>query len=250
MSEASIEAHRRRPRFVRAGEPPSSRITDRDIAIVRHVARHRFLRSTHVSALFQAPHKKVLNQLSLLYHAGYLDRPRAQLEYHARSGGSMPVIYALGDQGARLLRAGEERDHGDADWARKNRESGREFMLHTLCIADVSVALTVAWQQHGTVGLQSADDLLQSAPPEIRSLPKPWGWRVTVRHKGSSVEIGVIPDLVFALLLPDGRRRAFLVECDRGTMPVERATLAQTSMLRKFLAYESSRMQSIHIRAR
>ena len=47
---------------------------------------------------------------------------------------------------------------------------------------------------------------------------------------------------------PDGRRRAFFLECDRGTMPVERSTLDQTSMLRKFLAYEGTRKQALHTR--
>lgn len=40
---------------------------------------------------------------------------------------------------------------------------------------------------------------------------------------------------------PDGRFRAFLVECDRGTMPVDRANLVQTSLKRKFLAYTAAK---------
>jgi hypothetical protein len=67
-----------------------------------------------------------------------------------------------------------------------------------------------------------------------------------VQFKGQTTEIGVTPEYVFALILPDGRRRPFVVECDRGTMPIERATLAQTSMLRKFLAYEAGRVQRVH----
>jgi hypothetical protein len=71
---------------------------------------------------------------------------------------------------------------------------------------------------------------------------------VTVRYNGSSAEIGVVPDLAFPLLLPDGRRRAFFAECDRGTMPVERGTFAQTSVLRRFPPYEGPRAQSLHTR--
>jgi hypothetical protein len=41
----------RRPRFRRASEPPAFRLTDDDVEIVRQIARHRFLRSTHIAAL-------------------------------------------------------------------------------------------------------------------------------------------------------------------------------------------------------
>jgi hypothetical protein len=239
------ETPRRRSRFTRAATPPSFQITERDLAIVRHVARHRFLRSTHISRLIDAPHKKILDRLTALYHAGYLDRPRAQLEYHVRGGGSAPLIYALGSRGAQLLCASDGYDKTNIDWAQKKRESGREFILHTLAIADVSVTFAVACREQG-IEMQNADHLLRSAPPETQSAFRPWAWRVRAQHRGTVTEIGVMPDSVFALKLPDGRRRAFVVECDRGTMPVERAILEQTSMLRKFLAYESTRKQGLH----
>lgn len=246
MSDLAIGAPRRRPRFARADTAPAFQITDRDTEIVRQVARHRFLRSTHVSQLVDAPHKKILERLSPLYHAGYLDRPRAQLEYHVRGGGSAPLVYALGNRGAQLLFARDGHDKTNIDWTHKNRETGREFILHTLAIADVSVALSVACRGRDAIALQGADQLLQSAPPETRSALKPWAWRVQVQHTGEFANIGILPDHVFALILPDGRRRAFFVECDRGTMPVERSTLGQTSMLRKFLAYEGTRKQGLH----
>ena len=56
----------------------------------------------------------------------------------------------------------------------------------------------------------------------------------------------MIPDNAFAIYLPDGRRRPFFVECDRGTMPVTQANVDQTSMLRKFLGYEAVRQQGLH----
>ena len=56
------------------------RLTDDDLSIIRHIARHRFLRSTHLARLM--PHrsyKKLLERLAGC-HNGYLDRPRAQLD--------------------------------------------------------------------------------------------------------------------------------------------------------------------------
>ena len=236
----------RRPRFRRAEELPSFRLTERDVEIVRQVARHRFLRSTHISQLLDAPHKKICERLTLLYHAGYLDRPRSQLEYHVRSGGSAPLVYALGNQGARLLKERDGFDQASIDWSRKNSESTRQFLRHTLSVADFRVALASACRARPNLRLIESDELLQSAPEQTRQDTNPWRWRVRVQFKGQTTEIGVIPDYVFALILPDGRRRPFVVECDRGTMPIERAALAQTSMLRKFIAYEATRAQVVH----
>jgi NADPH-dependent ferric siderophore reductase len=47
----------------------------------------------------------------------------------------------------------------------------------------------------------------------------------------------IIPDLAFGLLLPDGSRHYFVVEIDRGTMPIVRADITQTSFERKMRAY-------------
>src|SRR5438552_8320747 len=122
MSTITVDAVRRRPRFRRAKEAPSFQLTERDVEIVRQVAAHRFLRSTHLSRLLAAPHHKIRERLTPLYHAGYLDRPRAQIEYHVQGGGSAPLVYALGNQGARLL-IDRGLEHADIDWARKNHEA-------------------------------------------------------------------------------------------------------------------------------
>lgn len=246
MLDATVIKAIRRPRFRRAEEVLSFQLTDRDIDIVRHVARHRFLRSTHISQLLDASHKKICERLTLLYHAGYLDRPRSQLEYHVRSGGSAPYVYALGNQGSRLLKECGGFDQANVDWARKNRDSTRQFLLHTLSIADFRVALVAACRDHPGLRLIEPDELLRSAPEQTQLSSNPWSWRARVLFKGQTAEIGVIPDYFFALILPDGRRRPFVVECDRGTMPVERTSLEQTSMLRKFIAYEGSRHKGLH----
>ena len=91
----------RNPRFKRAAEPPAFRLTDDDVVMIRLLARHRFLRSTHIAALVGRSLDRTNDRLSKLYHAGYLDRPRAQLDYYP-SAGSAPFIYALADRGARL----------------------------------------------------------------------------------------------------------------------------------------------------
>jgi len=242
----AIERVRRRPRFDRTGQAPRFQVTERDVEIVRQVSQYRFLRSTHISQLLDAPHKKILERLTPLFHAGYLDRPRAQLEYHVRGGGSAPHIYALGNRGAQLLIDRDGLEHANVDWTRKNKETGREFILHTLAIADFRVGLTVACRARSDISLHHANQLLATLPEQTESARSPWRLRVRVQHKGTIEDIGLLPDYVFAIYFGENKRRPFVVECDRGTMPVERSTLDQTSMLRKFIAYEAARQQRLH----
>ncbi len=63
--------------------------------------------------------------------------------------------------------------------------------------------------------------------------------------------LGVEPDRVFGMRFegaPENRREAyFFLEADRGTMPVRRKGLAQSSFVRKILAYEATWRQRIHV---
>ena len=116
----------RRSRFKRAAPAPM-RLTDDDLEIIRHIAKHRFLRSTHLALLM--PHrsyKKMLERLGALYHNGFVDRPRAQLDYYATAG-SAPIVYALGTRGALVLAERDGMDRAQVDWTWKNRSVGRLF---------------------------------------------------------------------------------------------------------------------------
>lgn len=99
--------------------------------IVRVVARHRLIRSTHIAALVGHSLDRTNDRLMRLFHAGYLDRPRAQLDYYPTSG-SGPMIYALADRGARLLREWDGVELPNVEWSRKNREAGRPLIEHQI----------------------------------------------------------------------------------------------------------------------
>lgn len=226
----------RRPHF-RRHAPPSLRLTDDDIAIVRHVGKHRFLRSTHVVRLLQRPSKKIVERLGALYHTGYLDRPRAQLDYYATSGRA-PYVYALGNRGAALLSEVDAIEQPKVDWTDKNREAGRPFLEHTLLTADVMVAFEVAVFARSDIRLIAPEQILANAPEATRRARNPFKFTVTVNHKGYAGRLSVIPDKVFGLDFTAERKRTyFFLEADRATMPLVRSTLTQTSMYRKFLAY-------------
>lgn len=207
----------RRKRFTRGAAAPL-RLTADDLALISAVARYRFLTSRHLQRLL--PHrsgKKLIERLSLLFHHGYLDRPRAQLTYFA-TGGSTALVYGLGYAGARVLAARVGFPGDKLDWSWKNRSVGPLYIEHTLLIADFMVGLTCAARQ--------LIDLSEGA-----SLP------LRVRLPELTSDLTVVPDRVFALTAADGRRKYFFLEADRATMPVTRSDLRQSSVLRKFRCY-------------
>jgi hypothetical protein len=64
-------------------------------------------------------------------------------------------------------------------------------------------------------------------------------WQVEIQESEKLHRLGVEPDRVFGLRFagePEQRRRAYsFLEADRGTMPITRNGLAQTSFRRKLL---------------
>jgi Replication-relaxation len=231
-----IVTQTRRPRFRRAPEPPAFRLTDDDVVIIRQLARHRFLRSIHIAALIGRSLDRTNDRLSRLFHSGYIDRPRAQLDYYPTSG-SAPMAYALADRGARLLIERDGIDFANVEWSRKNRHAGRPFIEHQLEIVDFYVALQTATARHADLRFIHPDELVAAFPDQSFSQRNPFALRAKLSHQGIVHEVGIIPDLVFGLRFRDGSRRCFMVEIDRGTMPIARSDIRQTSLERKMRAY-------------
>jgi hypothetical protein len=225
----------RLPRFKRAQIFHPIHLTERDHQIIRLIHQHRFLRSPQIIELMKGSPQGVLRRLQLLYHHGYLERPRAQIEYYHR-GGSRHIIYGLGNKGAAVLKLKQSRG---VRWGEKNRAVGRIYLEHALSVSDVMVALELACRKSERCRLLGNDEF-----PKVQ---KSFRWNVNV---GGGVKLGVIPDQVFGLetTSEDGttNRAYFFLEADRGTMPVMRSSLTQTSIYRKLLAYEATWSQELH----
>jgi hypothetical protein len=213
------------------------------------VAAHRLLRSTHLIALAGGSPQKILRRLHLLYHHGYLDRPRMQLDFYER--GSEPMVYAVGNRGADLL-AKEEGvpRQGKLNWSAKNRGLTRAFLRHTLLVADCMVGLELGCRELRQVRLMPSGEVLGRAPEATQRRRHPFRWQVRIRGEGEPIDLGVIPDQVFGLHFegePEGQNRAyFFLEADRGSMPVARRGLHETSVYRKLLAYQETWKQGLH----
>jgi DNA-binding Lrp family transcriptional regulator len=247
MEQEATRKPARRPRFRRASEPPAFRLTDDDVEIVRLLARHRFLRSTHIAILVGRSLDRTNDRLSKLFHAGYVDRPRAQLDYYP-SAGSAPIAYALADRGAKLLIERVGADFANVEWSRKNREAGRPFIEHQLEIMDFYVALQRAAAARTDVRIIHPDEIVAEFPDQSFAARDPFALRVKLSEQGVMREVGLVPDLVFGLRLPDGSRRCFMMEIDRGTMPIVRANPTQTSFERKMRVYLAAHAARQHER--
>jgi len=236
MPDLSSKIKTRRPRFRRATEPPAFRLTDGDLAIVRVIARHRFVRSTQIAKLVGRSLDRTNDRLSLLFHAGYIDRPRAQLDRFPTDGSSH-MVYALADSGARLLKSYDGRPIRGLDLSRRNKSALRPFIEHQLEIVDFHVAFQSAVIDRKDVALISPEDTIAAFPDATRNDKNPLKLKAKFSDNGRMQDFGLIPDMVFGLRFPDGSRRCFMVEIDRGTMPITRSDNSETSFALKMRAY-------------
>lgn len=237
-----------RPRRRRSGNPLPFQATPRDLDILRAVARFRFLNSGHITALMPGSAKNMRARLKLMFEHGLLDRPECQYDAYRPGGGSAEIVYALADKGARFLAgSGFPKAGTSAIWSHKNHAAGRPFLEHTLAIADFAVALAASVRDRDDIELLDAAALLARFPAATQLMPKPLRMSVPVIHDGNRHVIGIEPDYAFSLGFPALRRRAnYMVEIDRGTMPVERTSLAASSILRKFIAYREIWRSGLH----
>jgi protein involved in plasmid replication-relaxation len=242
-----LEVQPRRPRFERAPIRPMV-LTPRDLQILKAVHRHRLLRSTHLIALLDGSRQTTLRRLQLLFHHGYLDRPPMQLDWYTR--GSEPLVYALGHRGAELLEREGGLQRGGIRWETKKRNVSRVFLHHTLAVAEVMVAFEVACRLREGVRFIPPEEALAGASEATRRLRLPFRWQVEVRRGGKPYRLGVEPDRIFGLHFEgelEGRNLAFFfLEADRGTMPVVRKDLGQTSLRRKLVCYQETWQQGLH----
>jgi hypothetical protein len=230
----------RLPRFKRSGAIAAIRLTERDRDILRMVHRHRFLRSDHITSLLLGSPQQILRRLQRLYHHGYLERPRCQIDYYQH--GSRCMAYGLGRKGAALLKRQlslpyprlTQGQHGPV---------GRLFLTHALLVSDVMVALELACRRQHSMRLLMPDEV--ELPRNAGRRYDQFKWTVNL---GNGSRIGVVPDRAFALesAAGSGARCWFFLEADRGTMPVTRANLNQTSFCRKLLAYQATWTQGVH----
>jgi hypothetical protein len=239
----------KRPRFKRA-KPTPIQLTDRDIAIVQVLEHYRFLTTDHLMVLTKTQSRQgITRRLRELYDAGYVDRPKAQMLTMAYAE-KRPMVYALGNAGAELLADRFQLRLPDVYWTEKNRRVKEKFVEHTLGIADFMVAMELACRDAGNIEIIPRETILAASPQNTRRREYPFRWQTRVHWNNEWQELAIVPDAVFGLHYterPEGKNKAyFFVEIDRGTMPITRRDLKQTSFARKLHSYADTFERKLH----
>lgn len=233
----AISTKPRAKRFARRNDPSPFQLTQRDVTLLAHVARHRFLSSAHLCALDGGSPQNVLRCLRVLFDHDYLDRPAAQ-KVSLSEQGPRPFVYGLGKKGARALREYGAHIDDALDWREKNKRAGAIFIEHTLEVADFMTGLELACRTRGDVELMREHEVLAQAPEETRTAREPLRWKVDKAMMGRRETFSVVPDGLFGLLFPDETAAYFVLEVDRGTIPLVRTDVAGTPAWRKSITYK------------
>lgn len=126
-----------------------------------------------------------------------------------------------------------------------------KFVKHTLGISDFMVALETACREAGNIRVISKDDMLTAAPEATRRKRHPFRWQTRVHWNNQWHDIAIVPDAIFGLHYtdrPEGKNKAyFFVEIDRGTMPITRRDIGQTSFARKLHSYADTFERKLHV---
>ena len=115
-------------------------------------------------------------------------------------------------------------------------------------MTDFYLALHLAARKRTDLRVIHADELIAAFPQPPAKGRNAFSMKAKVLQRGVVRERAIIPDLAFGLALPNGSRRYFMVEIDRGTMPVVRNNPSQTSFEQKMHAYLAAYASKQHER--
>ena len=236
-------------RLKRKPTQQSIRLTERDAEVLKALHKYRFLTTDHLQTLTETKSRWGMNKrLRLLYDHKYVDRPKAQKAIFSHAE-KRPTVYALGNKGASLLstRYGLKMP-STVYWTEKNRRVREKHIEHTLGIFDFMIEMEVLCKADPNLRLIDKDEVLAQSPAQTRRAKYPFRWKTQLTHNGERHDIMILPDYVFGIEDQNGRKKFFFVEIDRGTMPVSRRDITQTSYIRKILSYADTFKRGLAIK--
>jgi len=156
-------------------------------------------------------------------------------------------VYALGNRGADLIQERFGIPRKEIDWTAKNRSVKRLFIQHTLAVSEFLVKVEADCKRSGNMRFIDKEESLKDLSSHTLN-QRQFKWDVKASAHGENIRIGIIPDYVFGLqsLKENTETIYYFLEVDRGTMPVMRNSLKQTSFYRKLLAYYETWRQGLH----
>ena len=179
------------------------KLTSRDTALLRDVFEFRFLNTDQLLSLHEGGRRNLKQRLSLLFHHGYLDRPKVQKTAHLVSS---HIVYSLDRKGVDVLSGNAAEREGILRRVRETTHTSA-LIAHALMISQFRICLTLALKQRPDVKLTrwvQGNDL-----------------KMLLQRHGENPSL--VPDAFFMLETSEYKHPCFL-EADRATMPEERFT--------------------------
>jgi hypothetical protein len=251
----------RLPRYERVpGHFKAAPLSEADWQILKTIGLCRVVQSQHLDQLLPNMNTDhVRRRLQQLFHIGCLDRPDAHKALTGRHEGSASMVHTLTSKGARLL----AQEHGLEVKPRKRQGSYAE-LKHDLATTDFLVSVVTGCARSNNLRFVPLAELLPEMSERSRRALGRGEWRVTIALRGNRRTVHPRPDGIFAIanerLQPPDNRRFFFLETDRETMSItpqmgERSaqnvgysSLDKPSILRKFLHYNETFRQGMHVK--
>jgi hypothetical protein len=204
----------------------------------------RLASTSQLTALDGGSGQNVARSLLALFENGYVERPVAQVASRLLNEGSRSTIYGLTRKGAALLRRnGEDIRRRLLDGIDKNRGAGWRFIEHTVSVAEFMVSLELSARARTDLRILEHGEILEDAPKSNRD--RLVRLEASIRINGTLRKNAVVPDAFFGLRFNDETESYFMLEVDRGEMPVERYKNTYRTYFAKKMAtyYEASRQR-------
>lgn len=208
--------------FVRPEEVSEFYLSQRNLSLLAYIARYRLISSDDLAHLDGGSAQNAKRELRNLWEHGYVMRPASQLRTVAITG-PQPMVYGLSNKGARLLRQYGHLVDLDIDWSENVRRARIAYIDHSVARSRFMSAVEVAVRGRRDISVLEAPAIIAGAPERTRRANHPLKWTAVIPDgHGRDVSASVISDDLFALVSGDERTSHFLVEIDRGQMPVRR----------------------------
>lgn len=228
----SLEKPKRLKTLTRAPKEdrPGSRLTPRDVEILKAVHDFRVLTTHQISALFftlslliEYISSRCRLRLRHLYHEGYLGR----LELPTKlSEGRKPLVYFLDELGAEYL---SKVEGYPVMWDPPSHHSSHAFLTHLLATNDVRIAMVLSAKKNGLEIPVWLDEKILKHPHTKDTI-------VLKGERGGREKAAVVPDFYFRLETQQ-QRFHFFGERDLGTVTVDASGVGQRDWARKIRAY-------------
>lgn len=229
----------RRLRYERHSTGKRVEPTERDMLWFETLHRHGPLPSSYLlaySRTIRASDTRSRERLGDLFHetntphgGAYLDRPRQQWSAISKFE---KTVYDLSPAAQQCL--------ADRGLVLAVKPAALGPYHHRLMVSCITASLELAVRENPTLRFIPQAEILARSPNKTLTMPCRISYANTRTGKSQTLEAPVVPDALFGIEYAVRNQkyyRFFVIEADRSNEPVVRASLNETSYLRKVLQY-------------